>query len=381
VQEILRHSNVHVLHELDRLTTLLRDAPGVQMTQLAPYYTWVKNACEELRQSVEQNLRDLDLGQSGILSAIASETQKVIRFFYMLDQRLAGPVLRARPSDRLCLSVLRWLHEVHPQTQHIPAAVSDGQFASYPDPHWPTIYFMPPSAQTGLLYLPLFFHEFGHLLYACHEPEMDALVEQLQETLAELLTPGIQREDLHDRIEVEKRRTIVETWYAWAQELFCDAIGLTIGGPAFAHAFSMHLQMLGRGHFYLPAEDLARRDHPVTWLRIQLLVHRAREMGHQEDAEILDTRWKTLATALGIVADYHGFYEEEFLPTIQETVDDMLTEAAPVTYSEEMAGSSARPSLFPSPIRLLHRAWQQFGENHDEFRQWEEQEIVAFLQS
>jgi len=174
---------------------------------------------------------------------------------------------------------------------------------------------------------------------------------------------------------------MTETWYAWAQELFCDAVGLTIGGPAFAHAFSLHLQMLGRGHFYLPAEELARRDHPVTWLRIQLLVHRAREMGHQEDAEILDTRWKTLATALGIVADYHGFYEEEFLPTIQDTVDHMLTEAAPVSYSEEMAGSLARPSLFPSPIRLLHRAWQQFRENHDDFRQWEEREIGTFLQS
>ena len=56
----------------------------------------------------------------------------------------------------------------------------------------PLIYMMPPSAQQGLLYLPLFFHEFGHLLYACHKPEMDALVRELQENLAELLEPAVQ---------------------------------------------------------------------------------------------------------------------------------------------------------------------------------------------
>jgi hypothetical protein len=207
------------------------------------------------------------------------------------------------------------------------------------------------------------------------------LVEHLQETIAELLTPGVQRDDLHDRIEVAKRTTIVETWYEWAQELFCDAVGLMIGGPAYAYAFSMHLQMLGRGHFHLPAEELARRDHPVTWLRIQLLAHRARRVGYREDADILETRWKTLATVMGIVADYHGFYEEEFHPAIQQTIDDMLTEAAPVMYSDDIAGPSSRTSPFPSPVSLLNQAWRKFWENQDEFRGWEEQVIAAFLQS
>ena len=76
-------------------------------------------------------------------------------------------------------------------------ALSDGDFASWPQPNWPTIYFMPPSAQHRLLYLPLFFHEFGHLLYSCHEPELDELIKALQKVIAQFLEPSAQRDDRH----------------------------------------------------------------------------------------------------------------------------------------------------------------------------------------
>lgn len=125
----------------------------------------------------------------------------ITRYLYLFNRILISPVIRARPSDRLCLRFLQWLHSAHPQSQHIPAAFSDGSFASWPDPRFPTIYVMPPSAQRRLLYLSLFFHEFGHLLYACHKPEMDDLVRSLQQTISEYLEPSVQRDDAHAKRE------------------------------------------------------------------------------------------------------------------------------------------------------------------------------------
>ncbi len=106
-------------------------------------------------------------------------------------------IIRARPSDRLCLKLLRWLHSVHPQTQDIPLGLSDGEFGIWPALPLPILYFMPSSSQHGLLYLPLFFHEFGHLLYACHKAELDDLVRDLQRQIEELLMPSVQRDDYY----------------------------------------------------------------------------------------------------------------------------------------------------------------------------------------
>lgn len=379
MREILRQSNTHVLRELERLGEVLQSVAGSVLSELDTYYAWIVAAYDGLRQQVLQHLHDLDLGQDAILPDVLSSTQEVTRFFYLFNQRLVSPILRVRPSDRLCLKLLRWLHAVHPQTQDMPAALSDGEFASWPSPRLPTIYFMPPSAQQGLLYLPLFFHEFGHLLYTCHEPELDDLVRSLQEKIAELLEPSVQRDDPHHQLEVERRKTIVEAWYEWAQELFCDAVGLAIGGPSFAHAFSMHLRMLGRGHYYLPPEELAGRDHPVTWLRIQLLAHRARGLGYAADADALKNTWKTIANAMAVNEDYHGFYDPEFLPVVQQTIDDMLTETSPVTFTEQEDSSSETAVSVSSPVQLLNQAWRKFWEDPEGFRAWEESAIAAFL--
>jgi hypothetical protein len=125
---------------------------------------------------------------------------------------------------------------------------------------------------------------------------------------------------------------------------------LVIGGPAFAHAFSMHLQMLGRGHYHLPLDEPARRVHPVTWLRVQLMAARARRMGFEADAEAVEKGWRVLAEAMGVVEDYYGFYIPQLLPAINQGIDDMLTETEPRGFTaEEVTGFESEPSA-SSPI-------------------------------
>ena len=379
MRDILLQSNKDLLRDIEYLKQALQGKPASIPAELNPYHDWMVGQFGDFHHAVSRNLRDLESRQDDILPEILSNTQSVTRLIHFFNQRMVSPILRANPSDRLSLKLLRWLHSSHPETRAVPVALSDGDFASWPVPAWPTIYFMPPSAQQRLLYLPLFFHEFGHLLYASHKREMDDLVSELQEAISDVLSPRSRRDDIYAQREQELRSVIVETWYSWAQELFCDAVGFVIGGPAFAHAFSMHLRMLGRGQYHLPPEQLAHRVHPVTWLRVQLIADRARRTGFLDDAESLENGWSTLASTMGAVEDYYGYYTPQFLPVIRQAVDDMLVEAEPRAFAvQEVTGFEAEPTL-SSPIQLLNHAWSKFREDGENYPAWENGAIEVFL--
>jgi hypothetical protein len=381
LRDILLQSNRDLLRDIEHLREALRHKGGSIPIELDTYYNWMVGQFDDFYRVVILSLRDLDSGRDDILPEILSSTQSLTQVIYLFNQRLLSPILRGLTSDRLCLKLLRWLHSTHPKTRTIPVALSDGDFASRPVPPWPTIYFMPPSAQQRLLYLPLFFHEFGHLLYASHKKEMDDLVRELQEGLTDLLAPRTRRDDTYAEREAELRSVIIETWYSWMQELFCDAVGFVIGGPAFAHAFSMHLRMLGRGQYHLPPEQLPRRVHPVTRLRMQLIAHRAREMGFLDDAKSLENGWGVIAHAMGVVEDYYGYYVPQFLPLINRIVDDMLVEAGPRAFTDhEVTGLETEQTLI-SPIQLLNQAWAKFRNDVEAYPAWEGRAIQAFLGS
>ena len=295
MQELLEQNNNALLHEIRKLQRSLRQASNTVPEELKGYTDWVTKTCETFNQSVIQNLKYLKSGQNYLLEDILSETQKVSRGFYVFNERHVSPILRARSSDRLPLKLLLWLHATHPKTKNIPVAVFDGEFSI-----WligASIYFTPCAAQHGLLNLPLYFHEFGHLLYRCHQKEMDDLVGELQEEIKGLLLPDVVRNDRYTNAQETYRAVIVETWYTWAQEFFCDAVGFVVGGASFAHAFSMYLRMLGRNQYHV--EKLAHRSHPVTWIRIQLLANRARQMRYNAIAADLEDEWNQIAAALG----------------------------------------------------------------------------------
>lgn len=381
MRNILRHSNLELLREIQYLRETLLDKSSSVPPELDIYCNWVLDQINDYYELVTRNIQDLDSGRGEILPEVLSNTQSLTWTLHLFNQQLLSPILRARPSDRLCLKLMRWLHSTHPKTREIPVALSDGSFASWPVPPWPTIYFMPPSAQQQLLYLPLFFHEFGHLLYAAHKAEMDDLTTEFQVRISELLTPSSHRDDSYSRRESEQRRIIVETWYSWLQELFCDSIGLVIGGPAFAYAFSMHLQMLGRGEYHLPPDRLAHRVHPVTWLRVHLLADQMRRIGFKSDAETLEKNWSSIAQAMGVVEDYYGYYIPQFEDPINDMVADMLTETEPRRFTNTEVSMSTLTPLELSPIQLLNQAWREFRNNSSTYSVWESEAVQNFLKT
>lgn len=157
---------------------------------------------------------------------------------------------------------------------------------------------MPSTAQNGLLCLPLFFHEFGHLLFACHRQELDDLICSYQQQIRELLTPIAQRDDRYSKAAGKSRVAIIETWYKWMEELFCDCVGFRIGGMSFIHAFSMYLRMQGREQSHVAKDQLAYREHPITWLRVRVLVEQIRHANIENEADELEKNWRTIASEL-----------------------------------------------------------------------------------
>ena len=375
---VLRVRNEHILRDLEGLQ---RDVAAVGVPEeLAPYARQLSALCGQLRTQVGQNLQDLSLNQHDILEDVRSSTEQVVGYFDLLSGLLAIPILRSSASDRLSLKVVTWLHQAHPRTKGYPAAIASGDCAVSPFVEFCPVYFFPAAEQAGLLYQPLYFHEFGHLLYRCHRDELDELVYDLRRDIVRILTPASYRSDRYSSLQDSQRQVVARTWYHWAQELFCDTVGLTIGGPSFLWAFSLYLAKLRPGDFYLPREDLALSRHPPTWLRIKLLHIQASVQGLSSQSEAIVREWDHMASLMGIVEDYHGFYDEAFECSVLNMLRDAVTEADPRAYlPSEVADGTAFPSLETSPIALVHRAWCAFFAEGTDYSDWEAAAIERWL--
>ena len=378
--EILERRN-HELHlALAALIHLLKIAKIPY--ELEPYKDRIRGVCSRTQALVARNLAYLKLRHKEILEEVLSNTQQATKYVRLLSCRSSVPILRASESDRLSLTFARWVHNVHPEITQIPPAVDNG-----PCSIWPfyrdfcPIYFFPSIEQRGLLHQPLLFHEFGHLLYACHKPEMDELVSNLQREILELLMPLSHRGDKYSGEQAARRQAIVDTWYNWAQELFCDAVGLIIGGPSYLYAFSSFLSTLDRGDFYREPENMKMSEHPVTWLRVKFLLKHGSLAGFSGLVRKVEKEWSVIAQIMSVEEDYHGYYDNTLDEAVIRTIRDMITETSPRPCNDaEAAGDGWSPSS-DAPVRLLNWAWQVHNRNFEKYTPWEEKQIELLLEN
>jgi hypothetical protein len=375
IETVLTAKNHWLLANLDKLEGTI--AQATIPAELLPYQVSMQQACQQLRSVILQNLRDLQVGQIALAEEILSNTQAATRTLNVMSSRLAYPILRASDADRLSLRVIGWMHRQHPETQHLPPAFCDGATAvwAFDLP----IYFLPYLDRQSLLFLPLLFHEFGHVLYACHQREMDDLVGALQQAISQHILPPSSRNDQYATLQNEQHQAIVDVWYPWVQELFCDAAGFIMGGPSFLHAFSTHLRMLERGDLVQSPLNLQRSTHPVAWLRVKLLAERAAAAGFTVEAQEVNDEWMVIAQAMGVVEDYHGYYDTTIGSLVTQTVEDMLIEAAPRPCMAEEAAGGAWQDGTDSIVRLLNWAWQQYLAKSPHYKGWEAAIIQRFL--
>ncbi len=372
----LAEANQDILYQIGVVQELLGRA--AVCGELMPYLAQVGSLCDVLRRQAQRNLLDLSYDVEDTLSDILAATQALSTYFEIINTRLAAPAVRAKLDDRLGLLVLRFLHDSHPKTAALPFGVTDGSFAIYPTDKLPPVYLVPTSRQTTLLYLPLLFHEFGHLLYRCHKPELDDLVKELQKVIAQHLAPKAVRGRAGATRTSTFRKRAVTCWYAWAQEFFCDAVGIQIGGPSYLKAFSHYFRTRSLDQYYVSREDQLARQHPVTWLRTKMLVDRARKHGLTALADAVERAWSECATLLGVTEDYEGLWSEHYFQPLRRALDDMLEETQPYTFTASDMGTlnGNRPA---SPVHLCNLAWSAFETDGRGYRAWEKSAIENFL--
>jgi hypothetical protein len=238
---------------------------------------------------------------------------------------------------------------------------------------------VPTSRQTTLLYLPLLFHEFGHLLYACHKSEMDDLVKDFQSVVARALAPKSVRSRAGATRSSTFRRQVVTAWYAWAQEFYCDAVGITIGGPCFLKAFSHYFRTRSSDQYFVPRDQQLLRRHPVTWLRTKLLVDRAHKYGMDSLADGVENAWAETARVLGVHEDYEGTWADEFFVPLRQMLDDMIEESQPYSHQPSDVKLPGDDETSLSPIQLCNLSWGRFEEDRKSYRAWEKGAIESFL--
>lgn len=375
IQPILVAHNQRLLSSLQTLVEAITRA--AIPPELEPYRSRIREVCSYWQRCIEGNLNALQLRQTAIFEEILSNTQVVTREVSLLSDRLVIPILRATEADRLSLHIIGWMHQGHPDTKGFAPAFADGSTAI-----WPTklpIYFLPCIDRQSLLFQPLLFHEFGHLLYSCHQAEMDDLVGELQREIAQILLPSSMRNDRHAEEQANQRQIIVDTWYRWVQEIFCDATGLLMGGPSFLHAFSAHLRMMQQADYIRLPNNLQLSSHPVTWLRIQLLTERAHLSGLGSIAQLITDEWLAVARAMGVTEEHYGYYNPAIGRSVMRIVDDMLVESNPRACTPEEATGGEDYAGMDSLVSLLNKAWQIYLTEPDRYPQWETEVLQDLL--
>jgi hypothetical protein len=96
-------------------------------------------------------------------------------------------------------------------------------------------------------------------------------------------------------------------------------------------------------------------------------------------ASELESQWTSMATALGIVEDYFGYFETPWMSKIESVLDDMLTEASPRPCSKEEALADREWSPGASPVLLLNRAWRTARNSPQSFATWEPSALISFV--
>src|SRR5258708_28807785 len=318
IRETLQRRNQDIKQDLDQIVAL------VSRTQipveLEPYRIAFLARTQQFLNSCRENLALLSTGEDSLLADVLSETTTSVQYRRRLKFRYLRGLYCAMDWDRVCLRTITWLHKEHEQTRDYPAVFADDDVSIVPSKGLP-FYFFPCVEQRGLRFQPLFFHEFGHLLYKCHELELDALVGDFQQFVESELLPVSQRNDQYAQEQARVRQSIVETWYKWIQEFFCDAIGLEIGGPCFLYAFSEYIAKFQSADYSRQAPDLHGSSHPVSWLRIKLLMERAQRKGFARDAQWVVEHWNDTANLLKVSEAHHGFYTVSLNQRLIQTLD------------------------------------------------------------
>jgi hypothetical protein len=347
--------------------------------ELLPFKQWLLGFYKGFEADLDLLGYYISLKEPSIYSNIFNELSQRQQTFRLINSKFLSSLYRHSKEDLLSLRILDWIQGIHIQTKGKPFLILDGDFGILPTVDLPLTYYFPVTSQYSLLHAPLFFHELGHYFYEYHRNEMDQLVKDFQKKLDGKLVRPYQTNDLNSEDDAKKNKIIVETWYEWMQELFCDAVGLEMGGSTYLKTFSQYLRLGGRTSFYVREADLAKRSHPVTMIRIRFLVARARVLGLTKEATDLEKEWQLIQSTLSVTEEYYGYYLDDYANDIHAALNDMLIEAAPMKFSD--FNSPELDAFDPSKhnyLQLIYLAWRKYESDSAAYGAWEKAILSSY---
>ena len=377
MKEYLKNNCYLTLHEVELSKQILHKKKVCG--ELLPLKTWIFSFLQDKETELNHILYLLDLNDEDTFRNVFKQVQTITRDLVYCNTRLISSIHRYQETDNVCLRMLSWLHAQHPIVKGLPLGISDGNFMIAASDNLPTIYYLPNSSQHILLHLPLFFHEIGHKFFVHHRLEMMDLVKEFQIRMLKFFKSAYQKNDKRTATLVKKTKIIVvDTWTKWIEELFCDAVGVRIGGASYLHAFSHYLRMNGRAAFYRTDKDLGGSSHPVPWLRVKFLVKWAEDFGLREEAEALSTEWNALAKMQEIREQYFGFYRDDFYNDVKQCLDDMLIESEPILFQDYDSNIRNFDPSKNNFIELANLAWRKFHDDLVDYEEWEKSVVSSF---
>lgn len=379
----LLSDNEDLKHQIQALQTMLGRSRVAG--ELTPFRGWLEGQCHRMRSEAIGMLTRIRALDDEVYPEVAlnlrDDTRTRRDYFESINSQYAAVVTRATVEDRLPLLVLRFLHESHDKTRAMAFGVTDGSIAVQPTLEQPPIYYLPVSRQRTILYLPLLGHEFGHTLYALHDEVLAGLISEFERHVVDsLILPETQvTDELVDFVE-----RLTRSWVNWMQELFCDAVGLALGGPSFLYAYDHYFRLRWREELMANEEELvdATHTHPNIVLRTRLLLKRADRIDAPESKQaVAEVRaaWDADIAESGM-PNFYRTWSDAWEPKLQLTLDQMLA---------VVKLRSPRPDDYPlnndaalaNPIALANAAWAEHNSRPKTYRGWERRAIRRFLQA
>jgi hypothetical protein len=115
---------------------------------------------------------------------------------------------------------------------------------------------------------------------------------------------------------------------------------------------------------------------------MKLLLSQASARGLTATADAIANEWATIARTMGVVEDYHGFYDDDLEAPICRALNDALTEVAPRAFlHSETSTNVSTVTEEDTPVSLVHRAWGVFFGSETDYPTWEGQAITIWLGS
>lgn len=262
---------------------------------------------------------------------------------FMRTQELPAYLADA-PDEPLFAAVFEALHrEVGLANVHPVVSLQQPRwFAVLKVPATHPLYLAPDSLTGDPGELPLVFHEIGHVLFRLWDPDFGQHVEAV-------VVEGIRRkiQEIQATADPQVRAEMQAALKLWAslmhnqlEELVCDTIGMTLGGPAFAVAHAVGLFVTAIKPF-----DYEQPSYPPLdcRLRISSVVLRRQGLDNELLAGI-EASWSQVCAMPGTVPPrlYRWLYDDAFLADMAAAVESFLVAKGVRTYQTGCGGLRAR---------------------------------------